>query len=97
MLAISTGLFSTLTTPEICGHDWPLLAPQITSFDGEVELARGANRDWNSGPGGAVASLEAICVFTRLPPTESSSNPPAPSHPAPLLTMMLLVTLAEFQ
>src|SRR6516164_6143884 len=95
-LATSTGLLSTLTRPETCGQDWPPVAPHVMLATG-VELARGANSVWNSVPEEAVESLAAIVLLTILTASESSSETPAPSQPATLLTMMLLVTLAEFQ
>src|SRR5215469_186380 len=95
-LATSTGLFSTLTRPETCGQDSPPVAPHVI-LDTGVELARGANSDWNSVPEEAVESLRAIVLFTILTARESSSETPAPSQPATLFTMMLFVTLAEFQ
>src|SRR5579871_381620 len=67
------------------------LAPAV---DGA--LARGANRELNSVPEDAVASLWTIVLFTRFTMSESSNDTPAPSQPATLLAMMLFVTLTEF-
>ena len=97
MLATSTGLSFTLTKPATCGQELPLPAPQITLLVGDVELASGANSDWSSVPDEAVESLEAIVLFTMLTASASTSETPPPSQPATLLTMMLFVTLTEFQ
>src|SRR5450631_564915 len=97
MFACSTGLLLTLTRPATCGQDCPLVAPQITLPVGAAELASGANSDWNSVPDEAVESLDAIVLFTMLAASTSRSDTPPPSQPATLLTMMLFVTLTEFQ
>src|SRR5215471_18633937 len=89
---ISCGLFCMLTSPEGCGHDTvpPFWSTQCGAVD--WELASGAPSVLNRTPDEAVVSLEAIVLLTSHTATESSSDTPAPSQPATLLTMMLLVT-----
>ena len=44
-----------------------------------------------------MESLEAIVLLMKFTTSESFSDTPAPSQPATLLVMMLLVTLTEYQ
>jgi len=46
-----------------------------------------------STPAEAVVSLEAIVLLIMFTPNESTIEIPAPSQPATLLVMMLLVTV----
>ena len=48
-------------------------------------------------PDDAVESLEMIVLLMRFTASASCSDTPAPSQPATLLAMMLLVTLTEYQ
>src|SRR6266404_2565367 len=92
--ACSMGLFVTLTNPATCGHDCvPLFAVQLVSG----ALARGANSEPERTPDAAVESLETIVLLTMFTANASNNDTPAPSQPATLLVMMLLVTLTEFQ
>ena len=50
-----------------------------------------------STPAVAVESLEAMVLLTRFVTSASCSETPAPSQPARLLVMMLLVTCTEYQ
>ena len=59
-------------------------------------LAKGAPRVLNSTPAVAVESFDAIVLFTRLTFSASCSDTPAPSQPATLLVMMLLVTVTPY-
>jgi len=59
-------------------------------------LASGAPRVLNSTPDEAVVSLETIVLLTMFTANASTSEIPAPSQPATLLAMMLLVTLTEY-
>src|SRR5664279_3026686 len=60
------------------------------------EPASGAPRVLNSGPAEAVLSLEMTVLLMKFTTRESTSDTPAPSQPATLLVMMLLVTVAEY-
>src|SRR5437879_4837637 len=91
--AIRTALFCSATTPAICGAD---VVPQFVVQVGPCELAIGAPRVLKSIPDEAVLALNAIVLLMMFTLGESSSEIPAPSHPATLSTMMLLVTVAEF-
>src|ERR1700739_5146615 len=48
-------------------------------------------------PAEAVLSLEMIVLLMMFTFNASSSDTPAPSHPATLLVMMLLVMVGEYQ
>ena len=91
---IRAGFEQTLTSPATCGHDdEPLLAVQLVPG----VLARGANSEPKSTPDEAVESLETIVLLTMFTARASWSETPAPSQPATLLEMMLLVTVTVFQ
>src|SRR4029077_8999298 len=60
-------------------------------------LARGAPRVLKSTPDEAVVSLDIIVLLMMFTASPSSSEIPAPSQPATLLAMMLLVTCTEYQ
>src|SRR2546430_2880713 len=60
-------------------------------------LASGAPSVLNSTPEEAVVSLDAIVLLMMFTFSASSSEMPAPSQPATLLVMMLLVTVTPYQ
>src|SRR5207237_3167559 len=91
--AIKTALFRCAATPAICARD---VVPQFAVQVGPCWLARGAPRVLKSTPDEAVLAFNAIVLLMMFTLGESSSEIPAPSHPATLSTMMLLVTVAEF-
>ncbi len=68
---------------------WMQLVPWV--------LAKGAPIVLKSTPDEAVLSLDMIVLLMMFTFNASSSETPAPSQPATLLTMMLLVTVTEFQ
>src|SRR5216684_5706305 len=70
-------------------------APGAPGAGGGV-LASGAPIVLNSGPADAVLELKAIVLLTMFTAVESSSEIPAPSQPATLSAMMLLVTVTVF-
>src|ERR1700692_832163 len=93
-LATRVALFCTLTRPAICGHDAvvPPLWTQVLCW----VLAKGAPMVLNSGPAEAVLSFAMIVLLMMLTFNASSSDTPAPSHPATLSTMMLWVTSGPY-
>ena len=60
-------------------------------------LTKSRRKVWNSVPDEAVESLEAIVLLMMFTFNASWMAMPAPSHPATLLTMMLLVRSTEYQ
>src|ERR1700751_6479039 len=60
-------------------------------------LASGAPRVLNSTPDEAVVSFDAMVLLTMSVSNASTREIPAPSHPATLLVMMLLVTSMWYQ
>src|SRR2546430_16565009 len=56
----------------------------------------GAPRVLKSTPEEAVVSLDMIVLLTRFTAKASCSDTPAPSQPATLLALILLVTLTEY-
>src|SRR5215831_7414759 len=82
-----------LATPATCGHDCDGLSVQFFPW----LLANGANRDWKSTPEEAVESLETIVLLMTFTANASCRAMPAPSQPATLLAMMLLVMVTVFQ
>src|SRR5580765_1229319 len=93
MLAVRTVLFGMLTSPATCGHD---VVVEVVQFL-PPELASGAPIVSKSTPDDAVLSLEAIVLLMMFTLRASSSATPAPSQPATLFAMMLLVSMTEFQ
>src|SRR6266480_1455870 len=73
----------------------PQFAVQVWPVPGGV-LANGAPSVLKSGPADAVLELKAIVLLTMFTAVESSSEIPAPSQPATLSAMMLLVTVTVF-
>src|SRR5437016_2487957 len=71
------------------GGVWPVGQPLL--------LALGAKRVLKSTPDEAVASLETTVLLMKFTTSESVNDTPAPSQPATLLEMILLVTLTEYQ
>src|SRR5882672_9261688 len=63
---------------------------------GGGEAAMGAPKALKSTPAEAVVSLDAIVLLTSRTFSASSSDTPAPSQPATLLAMMLLVTVTVY-
>src|SRR5580692_1303858 len=90
--ASRTALFWMDTKPAGTGHVVVLLLAQLVPD----WLARGAPRVLNRIPAEPVESLKAIVLLMTFTFGESVSEIPAPSQPATLSTMMLLVTSAEF-
>src|SRR6266850_8484130 len=92
--ATRVALFCTLTSPATCGHDAvkPPACMQLLCW----VLANGAPSVLNSTPADAVLSLDMIVLLMMFAFNASSREIPAPSQPATLLTMMLLVTVAEY-
>src|SRR5256885_8630086 len=78
------------TSPAGCGAD---VVPQFEVHVGPDELARGAPSVLNSTPEEAVVSLEMIVLLMMFATNASCSEIPAPSQPATLSAMMLLVML----
>ena len=87
--------FSSAVTPADCGQDaWvvPAGLPVLGSTQVPVgALVSGAPRLWMSTPEEARLSLLAMVLLMMETLSASSSEIPAPSQPATLLTMMLLV------
>src|SRR5580765_1675987 len=94
MSAVRVELFWMATKPAGCGRDE---VPQFEVQVGPPALAIGAPRVLKSTPDDAVVSLPMIVLLMMLTCNESSREMPAPSQPATLLAMMLLVTSAEYQ
>src|SRR5271167_272634 len=91
--------FSVLATPATCGHDavfGPVGPPARTQFPAGA-LACGVPTLWVSTPDDAKLSLWAMVLLTMLTFKESCNEIPAPSQPAMLLLMMLLVMDTLFQ
>src|SRR5205085_2441132 len=89
------------TMPAACGVDVVTAFGQVPSglrgtLQGPCVLASGAPSVLNSMPDEAVVSLDAIVLLMMFTFNESTSEIPAPSQPATLLLMMLLVTLTAY-
>src|SRR5580700_5523158 len=82
------------TSPAGCAAD---VVPQLVVHVGPCWLASGAPSVLKSTPAEAVLALDAIVLLMMSTARESCSEIPAPSHPATLLEMMLLVTVTVFQ
>lgn len=89
---VSWGLFCIVTRPAGWGHDAlpPFCETQVGA--GDWELANGAPRVLKSVPDEAVVSFETIVLLVSVTANASSNDTPAPSQPATLFEMMLLVT-----
>src|ERR1035437_6157009 len=92
MTDCSPALFWTATRPAGCGND---TVPQLAVHVGPDALAKGAPSVLKSTPAEAVVSLEIMVLLTRFTSRASWSEIPAPSQPATLLAMMLLVTVTR--
>src|SRR6267154_479838 len=100
--ANSCELFWIATTPAGWGVEVVHGAGQVPSGlrateQGPWALARGAPSVLKSTPEEAVVSLDAIVLLMMFTFSASSSEIPAPSQPATLLVMMLLVTVTLYQ
>ena len=73
----------------------PQFAVQVWPVPGGV-LPNGAPSVLKRGPADAVLELKAIVLLTMFTAVESISEIPAPSQPATLSAMMLLVTVTVF-
>src|SRR5438874_2577017 len=82
------------TSPAGCGAD---VVPQFEVHVGPDELASGAPSVLNSTPAEAVVSLEMMVLLMMFATNASCSEIPAPSQPATLSAMMLLVIFTEYQ
>src|SRR5919109_3369857 len=90
--ANNTALCCSATTPATCGA--VVVALCVVLVPGW--LARGAPKVLKSIPEEAVLALFAIVLLMMFTLGESNSEIPAPSQPATLSTMMLLVTVTAF-
>jgi hypothetical protein len=101
------GVFCMVTKPAGCGICGPLESKQfgfcgcegsgVGKHPGGGEAALAAPKVLNNTPAEAVVSLEATVLLTNSVLKESCSDTPAPSHPATLFAMMLLVTVMPYQ
>src|ERR1700740_457812 len=76
--AVNTALCGSATTPATCGADVVLLLVVLVP----AWLATGAPRVLKSIPAEAVLALKAIVLLMMFTLGESTSEIPAPSHPA---------------
>jgi hypothetical protein len=95
-VVVSTEEFVVLLTPDGCGHDAVLLVPAWIQFPAGA-LATGVPMLWVRTPEVARVSLLEMVLLMMDTFSESCSEIPAPSQPATLFTMMLLVSETEFQ
>src|SRR4029077_19269499 len=97
-VVVSSAEFCVLVRPEDCGHDavFAPLGPVIVQFPAGA-LAMGAPRLVVSTPEEARESLEAMVLLMMLTLNASCNEIPAPSQPARLFTMMLLVMVTSCQ
>src|ERR1700757_2583520 len=72
-------------------------APTLAGQVGPPLLASGAPKVLNNTPDDAVVSFEMIVLLIRFTTRASVNDTPAPSQPATLFAMMLLVTDTEYQ
>src|SRR5579864_5177028 len=82
-----------LTRPAGCGAD---VVPQLLVQVGPELLAIGAPRVLKSTPDDAVVSLDMIVLLMMFTRNASTIEMPAPSQPATLLTITLLVNVTSF-
>src|SRR6266436_240378 len=104
MAVVSCALFWMLTMPagwavEVVGPlaDGQLPSGSLPPGHGPWLLANGPPIVLNSMPDDAVVSLDTIVLLTMFTNSASCSEIPAPSQPAVLLAMMLLVTVTMYQ
>src|SRR5260370_38110200 len=101
------GVFCIVTKPAGCGMAGALLSMQfafcgcvgsgVGRHPGGGEGALIAPKVLNSTPAEAVVSFEATVLLVNTVLNESCKDTPAPSHPATLFAMMLLVTVMPYQ
>src|SRR6266404_2398147 len=104
MAVVSCALFWMLTMPagwavEVVGPlaDGQLPSGSLPPGHGPWLLANGPPIVLNSMPDDAVVSLDTIVLLMMFTNSASCSEIPAPSQPATLLSMMLLVTDTWYQ
>src|SRR6266581_1758325 len=98
--ARNSAVCPALDTPAGCGSDAGMhctLPPCASRGHGVGALAWEANWPPKSVPDVAVESLDTMVLLIRFTTSESCRDTPAPSQPATLLAMMLLVTFTEYQ
>src|SRR5882757_3257162 len=101
------GVFCIVTKPAGCGMCGAFVSIQfgfcgcdgsgVGKHPGGGEAASIAPRVLNSTPAEAVVSFEATVLLVNTVLNESCKDTPAPSHPATLFAMMLLVTVMPYQ
>jgi hypothetical protein len=98
-VSVSSVEFRVLLTPAGCGHDALLAAPvpPVRVQFPAGALAIGVPMLLVSTPEVARLSLWAMVLLTICTFNASCNEMPAPSQPATLLTMMLLVMFTLFQ
>src|SRR6266403_1432136 len=98
--AVSTALFWMLTNPAGWFVEVVTQGDGCTPLGGVVQgpwlLAKGAPRVLKSTPDEAVVSLDITVLLMKFTFNASTSETPAPSQPATLLAMILLVTFTEY-
>src|SRR2546429_5076717 len=82
------------TSPAGCGAD---VVPQFEVHVGPDGVARGARVVLNGTPAEGGVSLEMMVLLMMFATNASCSKIPAPSQPATLSAMMLLVIFTEYQ
>ena len=92
-VVVSTEEFGVLLTPDGCGHEavFAPVGPVCVQFPAGA-LATGVPMLWVSTPEEARVSLLEMVLLMMVTFSESCSEIPAPSQPATLFTMMLLVS-----
>src|ERR1035438_9478299 len=95
-VVVSSAEFCVLVTPADCGHDAvdDPDGPVCTQFPAGA-LAEGVPMLLVSTPDVARESLWAMVLLMMFTANASCKEIPAPSHPATLLTMMLLVMVTS--
>src|SRR5215469_4842852 len=91
-LVVSSEEFGVLVTPADCGHD---AVPLVLWHSPGGALAKGVPIPKVSTPDEASESLCAMVLLVMFTLNESCSEMPAPSQPATLLLMMLLVMVTS--
>src|SRR5581483_2598662 len=97
--AIIFALFGAAETPAGCGGEFGAQNCELADVHCAAgsELARPERKVLDRAPEEAVLSLETMVLLMMFTANESTSEMPAPSQPATLFAMMLLVTVAEYQ
>src|ERR1035438_430679 len=91
-VVVSSAEFCVLVTPADCGHD---VVPEALVQTPAGALAEGVPMLLVSTPEVASESLWAMVLLMIFTLNASCKEIPAPSHPATLLTMMLLVMVTS--